>query len=109
METTTETTVVEPKVFKTHDPQYFNKYYREHYSVRVHCPHCNKQLTKGKLTRHVRTNMACLLLRAQTELQAIKGVPEEVVEPSEQPPLDIKWMVSPRVARKIELCSSKDN
>jgi hypothetical protein len=99
---TTATTIVEPKVFKTHDPQYFSKYYREHYSVKVHCPHCNKQLTKGKLTRHINTNNACLLLRAQAELEAIKGKPkEEVPEPPEHPPLDVKWMVSPRIARKI--------
>ena len=105
---TTATTIVEPKMFKTHDPQYFNKYYKEHYSVEVRCPHCDKQLAKGKLIRHITTNMACLLLNAQAELQSIKGKPEEeVAQPPEQPPLDIRWMVSPRVARKIKSGSFK--
>jgi hypothetical protein len=34
------------------DPQYFNKYYREHLSQKINCDICNKPITKAKLQRH---------------------------------------------------------
>jgi len=34
------------------DPQYFNKYYREHLSQTINCDICNKPITKAKLQRH---------------------------------------------------------
>lgn len=34
------------------DPQYFNKYYREHLSQKINCDVCNKPITKAKLQRH---------------------------------------------------------
>jgi hypothetical protein len=34
------------------DPQYFNKYYREHLSHKINCDVCNKPITKAKLQRH---------------------------------------------------------
>ena len=92
-----------PKVYKTHDPEYFNNYYKEHFAVKVNCPHCSKQVSRAKLPRHIRMTKSCLLLRAQAELKQLKGEPEEPeqVEAPEAPPLDVKWMVCPKVARKL--------
>ncbi len=96
------TSTVEPKVFKTHDPMYFRNYYKQHYAQEVNCPHCNKTLTKGKLTRHIRTNKTCLLARAQAELKQLKSQPEdEVTESPTEPPLNLTWMVDARTARKL--------
>ena len=101
----------EPKVYKTHDPDYFNKYYREHFAVKVLCPHCSKSVSRAKLPRHIRHAKTCLLARAQAELRQLKGEPEkppeeeqektEELEPPEYPPLDVKWMVDSKTARKI--------
>ena len=92
----------EPKVYKTHDPDYFNKYYREHMAIKVPCPHCNKPITRSKMPRHVRMTKYCLLLRAQAELKQLKGEADEPeqVEAPEAPPLDVKWMVDARTARR---------
>jgi len=94
-----------PKVYKTHDPEYFNKYYREHFAVKVNCPHCNKSVSRAKLPRHIRHTKTCLLLRAQAELRQLKGEPETPPpsdeEPPKSPPLDIKWMVDAKTARKL--------
>jgi hypothetical protein len=57
----------------------------------------------------MRMTKACLLLRAQAELKQLKGEPEqpEKVQVPEAPALDVKWMVCPKVAKKLYLFSLK--
>ena len=91
------------RIYKTHDPEYYNNYYREYYAVKINCPHCERPVSRAKLPRHMRMTKACLLLRAQAELKQLKGEPEqpEKVEVPEAPALDVKWMVCPKVAKKL--------
>jgi hypothetical protein len=41
------------------DPQYYNKYYKEHLSHKINCDICNKPITKAKLQRHKLSRRCC--------------------------------------------------
>jgi len=39
------------------DPDYFNKYYREHLSQQINCPLCSALVSKAKMKRHQSRNV----------------------------------------------------
>jgi hypothetical protein len=41
----------------TDDPEYFNKYYREHLSLQINCPLCSALVSKAKMKRHQSRNI----------------------------------------------------
>ena len=71
-----------PRVFKKDDPDYMKNYmrnyirekdyYRTHYATIITCPSCEKQLTRQKLSRHLKTTFKCRFVRMDNELQDLK-------------------------------------
>jgi len=69
-----------PRVFKKDDPDYMKNYmyirekdyYRTHYATIITCPSCAKQLTRQKLSRHLKTTFKCRFVRMDNELQDLK-------------------------------------
>jgi len=50
----------------TDDPEYFNKYYREHLSLQINCPLCSALVSKAKMKRHQSRNIC--VKKQQTNL-----------------------------------------
>ena len=39
------------------DPQYFNRYYKEHLAQQINCPLCSALVSKAKMKRHQSRNV----------------------------------------------------